>query len=230
MHAALCLAWRPYKRPAPDCLLPRYPPRRLLTPACLPCLPCLPSPACLPACPAATTCLWASCAASSWLPCPGPPSASPTSWAAPARRMCASPSSSSECPPAAAWAPAQPCLPGERCTLRRPHSSCERPLTTVRTHPRPGCAPTPAPLHPCRNKPNINILSLSRVFLFGARDVWFEVPLPFFLRDAASGLGWSRSLTGAFLAVSGAGAAAAAAPCPPAVLRSSDLYRKCTAS
>ena len=64
----------------------------------------------------------------------------------------------------------------------------------------------PAP-HPChflrRNKPNINILSLSRVFLFGARDVWFEVPLPFFLRDAASGLGWSRSLTGAFLAVSG---------------------------
>lgn len=32
------------------------------------------------------------------------------------------------------------------------------------------------------NKPNINILSLSRVFLFGARDLWFEVPLPFFLR------------------------------------------------
>ncbi|EFN55998.1 hypothetical protein CHLNCDRAFT_8794, partial [Chlorella variabilis] len=51
------------------------------------------------------------------------------------------------------------------------------------------------------NKPNINILSLSRVFLFGARDLWFEVPLPFFLRDPASGIGWSRSATGAFLAV-----------------------------
>ena len=26
-----------------------------------------------------------------------------------------------------------------------------------------------------RNKPNVNILSMSRVFLFGARDLWFEV-------------------------------------------------------
>ncbi|KAL4451733.1 hypothetical protein ABPG75_007395 [Micractinium tetrahymenae] len=51
------------------------------------------------------------------------------------------------------------------------------------------------------NKPNINILSLSRVFLFGARDLWFEVPLPFFLRSPASGIGWSRSATGAFLAI-----------------------------
>jgi hypothetical protein len=33
------------------------------------------------------------------------------------------------------------------------------------------------------------------------RDAWFEVPLPFFLRDAAEGLGWSRPVTGAFLAV-----------------------------
>ena len=31
----------------------------------------------------------------------------------------------------------------------------------------------------CRN---INVLSASRVFLFGSRDLWFEVPLPFFLR------------------------------------------------
>ena len=30
------------------------------------------------------------------------------------------------------------------------------------------------------------------------RDAWFEVPLPFFLRN---GLGWSRTVTGAFLAV-----------------------------
>ena len=32
------------------------------------------------------------------------------------------------------------------------------------------------------------------------RDLWFEVPLPFFLRSAASGIGWSRTATGAFLA------------------------------
>ncbi len=37
-------------------------------------------------------------------------------------------------------------------------------------------------------------------FLFGSRDLWFEVPLPFFLRDAVEGLGWSRPLTGLFLA------------------------------
>lgn len=51
------------------------------------------------------------------------------------------------------------------------------------------------------NSHNINVLSLSRVFLFGSRDMWFEVPLPFFLRDPLSGIGWSRALTGAFLAI-----------------------------
>lgn len=51
------------------------------------------------------------------------------------------------------------------------------------------------------NKHNINVLSLSRVFLFGSRDLWFEIPLPFFLRDPESGIGWSRTLTGAFLAI-----------------------------
>lgn len=50
------------------------------------------------------------------------------------------------------------------------------------------------------NSHNVNVLSASRVFLFGARDLWFEVPLPFFLRSAASGIGWSRAATGAFLA------------------------------
>lgn len=40
-----------------------------------------------------------------------------------------------------------------------------------------------------------------RFFLFGSRDMWFEVPLPFFLRDAMYGLGWSRPLTGLFLAL-----------------------------
>mmetsp|Transcript_4544 Transcript_4544/g.7749 ORF Transcript_4544/g.7749 Transcript_4544/m.7749 type:complete len:538 (-) Transcript_4544:591-2204(-) len=48
---------------------------------------------------------------------------------------------------------------------------------------------------------NVNILSVSRFFLFGARDMWFEVPLPFFLRDSVRGLGWSRPITGLFLAL-----------------------------
>eukprot|EP00892_Ulva_mutabilis_P010082 jgi/Ulvmu1/7446/UM036_0108.1 len=48
---------------------------------------------------------------------------------------------------------------------------------------------------------NINVLSAARIFLFGSRDAWFEVPLPFFLRDNISGLGWRPALTGAFLAI-----------------------------
>jgi MFS family permease len=51
------------------------------------------------------------------------------------------------------------------------------------------------------NKHNVNILSLSRIFLFGSRDLWFEVPLPFFLRSPDSGIGWSRTLVGAFLGI-----------------------------
>jgi hypothetical protein len=31
--------------------------------------------------------------------------------------------------------------------------------------------------------------------------MWFEVPLPFFLRDAAAGLGWDRAYTGLLLAL-----------------------------
>lgn len=31
--------------------------------------------------------------------------------------------------------------------------------------------------------------------------MWFEVPLPFFLRDAVYGLGWERVAVGAMLAV-----------------------------
>jgi hypothetical protein len=46
---------------------------------------------------------------------------------------------------------------------------------------------------------NMNVLSLSRMFLFGSRDLWFEVPLPFFLRSA-TGMGWPRSAVGAILA------------------------------
>jgi hypothetical protein len=50
-----------------------------------------------------------------------------------------------------------------------------------------------------KQKPNINWLSLARLFLFGSRDLWFEVPLPFYLR-AADGLNWPRTAVGAVLA------------------------------
>lgn len=43
----------------------------------------------------------------------------------------------------------------------------------------------------------INILSAARLFLFGARDIWFVVALPVFL---SSQLGWSFWQTGGFLA------------------------------
>ena len=43
----------------------------------------------------------------------------------------------------------------------------------------------------------INLLSMARVFLFGARDVWFVVGLPVFLYDV---LGWSFTEVGGFLA------------------------------
>jgi len=44
----------------------------------------------------------------------------------------------------------------------------------------------------------INMLSAARVFLFGARDVWFVVGLPVFLYDV---LGWSFTEVGGFLAL-----------------------------
>ncbi|KIZ03603.1 major facilitator transporter [Monoraphidium neglectum] len=47
---------------------------------------------------------------------------------------------------------------------------------------------------------NVNVLSAARFFLFGCRDMWFEVPLPFFLRDARYGFGWERVVVGAVLA------------------------------
>jgi len=51
-----------------------------------------------------------------------------------------------------------------------------------------------------RKNPRVNWLSLARTFLFMSRDMWFEVPLPFFLRDSLAGLGWPRQAVGAFLA------------------------------
>ena len=45
---------------------------------------------------------------------------------------------------------------------------------------------------------NVNWLSAARVFLFGARDVWFVVGLPVFLYG---GLKWSFEQVGGFLAI-----------------------------
>ena len=45
---------------------------------------------------------------------------------------------------------------------------------------------------------NINILSSARVFLFGARDIWFVVAVPVYM---TAKLGWSFSQVGAFMAV-----------------------------
>lgn len=57
----------------------------------------------------------------------------------------------------------------------------------------------------------INVLCLARFFLFGARDIWFVVGVPVFLRGV---LGWSFSEVGAFMAlwVIGYGAIQGAAP------------------
>ena len=57
----------------------------------------------------------------------------------------------------------------------------------------------------------INVLSLARFFLFGARDVWFVVALPVFLEQA---LGWNFSEIGGFLGlwVVGYGIVQASAP------------------
>lgn len=44
---------------------------------------------------------------------------------------------------------------------------------------------------------NLNILSLARCFLFGSRDVWFEIGAPLFLKQV---LGWAPFSAGAFMA------------------------------
>lgn len=57
----------------------------------------------------------------------------------------------------------------------------------------------------------INVLCVARFFLFGARDIWFVVGVPVFLRGV---LGWSVTEVGAFLAlwVIGYGIVQGAAP------------------
>lgn len=46
--------------------------------------------------------------------------------------------------------------------------------------------------------PSINVLSAARLFLFGARDVWFVVALPVFLSQV---LGWPHLQVGGFMAL-----------------------------
>jgi len=57
----------------------------------------------------------------------------------------------------------------------------------------------------------VNVLAVARLFLFGARDVWFVVALPVFLSTV---LGWAFWQTGAFMAlwVIGYGTVQASAP------------------
>ncbi len=45
---------------------------------------------------------------------------------------------------------------------------------------------------------NINVLSAARLFLFGARDIWFVVGVPIFLEGT---LNWSFEKVGAFMAI-----------------------------
>lgn len=45
---------------------------------------------------------------------------------------------------------------------------------------------------------SINILSAARMFLFGARDVWFVIALPLYLSQI---FGWNHSMVGGFLAL-----------------------------
>jgi MFS family permease len=66
--------------------------------------------------------------------------------------------------------------------------------------------------------PAINLLAAARVFLFGARDVWFAVGLPVFLYAS----GWTFTMVGAFLAVWTIGYGVIQAGAPALVARSAD--------
>jgi predicted MFS family arabinose efflux permease len=64
----------------------------------------------------------------------------------------------------------------------------------------------------------INLLAAARVFLFGARDVWFVVGLPVFLYAS----GWSFTMVGAFLALWTIGYGVVQASAPALVRSSAD--------
>ena len=64
----------------------------------------------------------------------------------------------------------------------------------------------------------VNILAGARIFLFGARDVWFVVGLPVFLYAS----GWSFTMVGGFLALWTIGYGVVQAMAPALVRRSED--------
>jgi predicted MFS family arabinose efflux permease len=64
----------------------------------------------------------------------------------------------------------------------------------------------------------VNLLAAARVFLFGARDVWFVVGLPVFLYAS----GWTFTMVGAFLALWTIGYGVVQASAPGLVRRSAD--------
>lgn len=64
----------------------------------------------------------------------------------------------------------------------------------------------------------INLLAAARVFLFGARDVWFVVGLPVFLYAS----GWTFTMVGGFLALWTIGYGVMQAAAPAFVARSTD--------
>jgi predicted MFS family arabinose efflux permease len=66
--------------------------------------------------------------------------------------------------------------------------------------------------------PGINLLAAARVFLFGARDVWFVVGLPVFLYVN----GWTFTMVGGFLALWTIGYGVIQASAPALVRRSAD--------
>jgi predicted MFS family arabinose efflux permease len=64
----------------------------------------------------------------------------------------------------------------------------------------------------------VNLLAGARVFLFGARDVWFVVGLPVFLYAS----GWTFTMVGAFLAVWTIGYGMIQAAAPAVIRKSAD--------
>ena len=68
------------------------------------------------------------------------------------------------------------------------------------------------------NSWSINMLSAARVFLFGARDVWFVVGVPVFLYTS----GWTFTMVGGFMAFWTIGYGIIQASAPSVVRRSSD--------
>jgi MFS family permease len=76
--------------------------------------------------------------------------------------------------------------------------------------------------HMFSNNRAVNVLAAARVFLFAARDVWFVVGLPVFLR---SELGWSFWQAGAFLALWVIGSGIVQAATPRIARRSTDGTR-----